>query len=154
MPVGEQNDPELFQRQSNLEPFETNKYWSCLLVRRGKASIEKPSGKRADSRRVLRFRISYSRMDRARMRLATMATAGMSHHLVWEIENADDRSRRGQDLLRDSRLRSAAVADPRLFVDQRDVAGPDRRAGETSPAHLVGHAGSRPVGLSRGCLGL
>jgi hypothetical protein len=26
MPVGEQNDPELFQRQSNLEPFETNKY--------------------------------------------------------------------------------------------------------------------------------
>ena len=43
-----------------------------------------------------------------------------------------------------------AVADPRLFVDLGDVAGPDRGAVETSQTCVVGHARPRPVRLSRG----
>ena len=42
-------------------------------MRCGKASILCPSITRAGSRRTFRFRISYSRMDRARMRQAVTA---------------------------------------------------------------------------------
>src|SRR6266550_2219756 len=63
--------------------------------------------------------------------------------------NAKNQPRRGRDLLRGPRLRTAAVADPRLFIDLGDVEGPDRGAVETPQTRIVGHARPWPVRLPR-----
>src|SRR5260370_32017417 len=58
--------------------------------------------------------------------------------------DAKNQSGRGQNLLRGPRQRTCTVADPRLFVDLGDAAGPHRRTLGTSQTFGVGHGRPTP----------
>src|ERR1700755_3524024 len=89
---------------------------------------------------------SHARSVRGRVRPAS--------ENVGQQDNADNRSKRGQDPLRGPWRWPGPDPDTRLFRDIGDVAGTNRGAVEAAQARAVGYARPRPIRLSGGSCGL
>jgi hypothetical protein len=75
-----------------LESFEENKIFEDAACAVRQCLVVGSSITHASSGRIFHFRISQSRMDRARIQTGTAAGAGISHHLLRENRNADNQS--------------------------------------------------------------